>query len=58
MTKPVVGIIMGSQSDLKVMRQAAEFLEEMKILSRSRSYRHIARRHAWFRMPPKRASVV
>lgn len=32
MTKPVVGIIMGSQSDLKVMRQAAEFLEEMKIV--------------------------
>lgn len=31
MTKPVVGIIMGSQSDLKVMKQAAEFLEEMKI---------------------------
>ena len=31
MTKPVVGIIMGSQSDLKVMRQAAEFLEDMKI---------------------------
>lgn len=29
--KPIVGIIMGSQSDLKVMRQAAEFLEEMKI---------------------------
>jgi len=31
MTKPLVGIIMGSQSDLKVMRQAAEFLEDMKI---------------------------
>jgi 5-(carboxyamino)imidazole ribonucleotide mutase len=29
--KPIVGIIMGSQSDLKVMRQAAEFLEEMDI---------------------------
>src|SRR5882757_7589004 len=29
--KPIVGIIMGSQSDLKVMRQAAEFLEDMKI---------------------------
>lgn len=29
--KPAVGIIMGSQSDLKVMKQAAEFLEEMKI---------------------------
>jgi 5-(carboxyamino)imidazole ribonucleotide mutase len=28
---PLVGIIMGSQSDLKVMRQAAEFLEEMGI---------------------------
>lgn len=31
MTKPVVGIIMGSQSDLKVMKQAAEFLEEMGV---------------------------
>jgi 5-(carboxyamino)imidazole ribonucleotide mutase len=31
MSKPVIGIIMGSQSDLKVMREAAEFLEEMNI---------------------------
>ena len=31
MTKPVVGIIMGSQSDLKIMRQAAEFLEEIRV---------------------------
>jgi len=31
MSKPVVGIIMGSQSDLNVMREAAEFLEELKI---------------------------
>lgn len=31
MSKPVVGIIMGSQSDLKVMREAALFLEEIKI---------------------------
>jgi 5-(carboxyamino)imidazole ribonucleotide mutase len=31
MSKPVVGIIMGSQSDLKVMREAAAFLEEIKI---------------------------
>lgn len=31
MSKPVVGIIMGSQSDLKVMREAAEFLDELKI---------------------------
>jgi 5-(carboxyamino)imidazole ribonucleotide mutase len=29
--KPLVGIIMGSQSDLKIMRQAAEFLEDVKI---------------------------
>jgi 5-(carboxyamino)imidazole ribonucleotide mutase len=29
--KPVVGIIMGSQSDLKVMRNAAEALEEFGI---------------------------
>ncbi|HMJ69522.1 MAG TPA: 5-(carboxyamino)imidazole ribonucleotide mutase [Cyclobacteriaceae bacterium] len=29
--KPIVGIIMGSQSDLRIMKQAAEFLEEMKI---------------------------
>lgn len=31
MSNPVVGIIMGSQSDLKIMKEAAEFLEEMKI---------------------------
>ena len=31
MNKPVIGIIMGSQSDLKVMREAALFLEEIDI---------------------------
>jgi len=31
MSEPIVGIIMGSESDLKVMKEAAEFLEEMKI---------------------------
>ena len=31
MSKPLVGIIMGSQSDLKVMKEAAGFLEEMDI---------------------------
>jgi len=31
MTKPLVGIIMGSQSDLKVMKAAAEFLDEVQI---------------------------
>jgi 5-(carboxyamino)imidazole ribonucleotide mutase len=31
MKKPLIGIIMGSQSDLKVMKDAAEFLDEMKI---------------------------
>jgi 5-(carboxyamino)imidazole ribonucleotide mutase len=31
MSKPVVGIIMGSQSDLKVMKETAEFLDELKI---------------------------
>ncbi len=31
MSKPIVGIIMGSQSDLKIMKEAAEFLDEMKI---------------------------
>lgn len=31
MSKPVVGIIMGSQSDLRVMKEAAEFLDELKI---------------------------
>ena len=31
MSKSIVGIIMGSQSDLKVMKEAAEFLEEIKI---------------------------
>ncbi len=31
MSKPIIGIIMGSQSDLKVMKEAAEFLEEVEI---------------------------
>lgn len=31
MSKPLVGIIMGSQSDLKVMRKAADFLAEMEV---------------------------
>jgi 5-(carboxyamino)imidazole ribonucleotide mutase len=31
MSKPLVGIIMGSQSDLKIMKEAAEFLEEMNV---------------------------
>jgi 5-(carboxyamino)imidazole ribonucleotide mutase len=31
MSKAAIGIIMGSQSDLKIMKEAAEFLEEMKI---------------------------
>lgn len=32
MSKPMIGIIMGSQSDLKVMKEAAEILDEMEIL--------------------------
>jgi 5-(carboxyamino)imidazole ribonucleotide mutase len=31
MSKPIIGIVMGSQSDLKIMREAAEFLEELKL---------------------------
>src|SRR6187401_771310 len=31
MGKPAVGIVMGSQSDLRIMKEAAEFLEEMGI---------------------------
>ena len=31
MSKPLIGIIMGSQSDLRVMKEAAEFLEELGI---------------------------
>lgn len=31
MSKPAVGIIMGSQSDLKVMKEAAEVLDELKV---------------------------
>jgi 5-(carboxyamino)imidazole ribonucleotide mutase len=31
MSKPLVGIIMGSQSDLKIMKDAAEFLESLSI---------------------------
>ena len=29
--KPLIGIIMGSQSDLKIMKEAAEMLEDFKI---------------------------
>jgi 5-(carboxyamino)imidazole ribonucleotide mutase len=31
MDKPVVGIVMGSQSDLRIMKEAAEVLEELSI---------------------------
>ena len=31
MEKPAVGIVMGSQSDLRIMKEAAEFLEELGI---------------------------
>ena len=31
MKKPAVGIIMGSDSDLKIMKEAAEILEELDI---------------------------
>lgn len=31
MKRPVVGIIMGSQSDLKVMKESAEVLEELEV---------------------------
>jgi len=31
MSRALVGIIMGSQSDLEVMKEAAEFLEEIKV---------------------------
>ncbi len=31
MSKPLVGIIMGSQSDLNVMKEAAEFLDELGV---------------------------
>jgi 5-(carboxyamino)imidazole ribonucleotide mutase len=31
MSKALVGIIMGSQSDLAIMKEAAEFLEEIKV---------------------------
>ena len=31
MAKPIISIIMGSDSDLPVMRQAADFLKEIKI---------------------------
>jgi 5-(carboxyamino)imidazole ribonucleotide mutase len=30
-SKPIIGIIMGSQSDLRIMKDAAEILEELKI---------------------------
>jgi 5-(carboxyamino)imidazole ribonucleotide mutase len=32
MSKPLIGIIMGSQSDLRIMKDAAEVLEELGVL--------------------------
>ncbi|SKC76080.1 5-(carboxyamino)imidazole ribonucleotide mutase [Ohtaekwangia koreensis] len=32
MSKPVVGIIMGSQSDLRIMKEAAEVLDELGVV--------------------------
>lgn len=32
MSKPIVGIIMGSQSDLKIMKEAAEVLDELGVV--------------------------
>jgi len=32
MSKPVIGIIMGSQSDLRIMKEAAEVLDELQVL--------------------------
>jgi len=37
MEKPLVGIIMGSDSDLPVMQEAANVLEELNILLKSQS---------------------
>ena len=31
MKKPVIGIIMGSQSDMKVMKESAEVLDELEV---------------------------
>lgn len=31
MSKPIVGIIMGSQSDLRIMKEAAEVLDELRV---------------------------
>ncbi|HEY3402101.1 MAG TPA: 5-(carboxyamino)imidazole ribonucleotide mutase [Ohtaekwangia sp.] len=31
MSKPVIGIIMGSQSDLRIMKEAAEVLDELNV---------------------------
>jgi 5-(carboxyamino)imidazole ribonucleotide mutase len=48
MKKPIIGIIMGSQSDLKVMKEAATFLEdigvpfELTIVSAHRTPRRMA----------------
>jgi phosphoribosylcarboxyaminoimidazole (NCAIR) mutase len=47
MSKPVVGIIMGSQSDLKIMKEAAEFLEELEYPSNSQWFLRIAHPNAW-----------
>src|SRR5688500_3581733 len=46
MKKPLVGIIMGSESDLKIMKEAAEILEEFQVpyeLTRVSAHRTPAR---------------
>ena len=50
MTRPLVGIILGSKSDLEVMQGAAEQLEEFGVpyeLVVASAHRNPARVHAW-----------
>ena len=55
MTKPLVGIIMGSRSDWETMRHAADTLEELGVAHETRSFRRTARPSAFttMRIPPR-----
>ena len=53
---PLVGIIMGSQSDLDVMRNASETLDDLGISNEMKSCRRTATPNGSTNMPPPRAT--
>ena len=53
-TKAVVGVIMGSQSDWHVMKQATDILEQLGVAYEAKSFPLIGRQNGWLNMrkPP------